>query len=91
MARVSIIDDHPASRERMTHHPLQATGHATIEASDADGARAPVVAVTASAMAGDREKIFEAGVDGDVPEPIDAATFVSPLQPFLARRGEHKG
>jgi two-component system, cell cycle response regulator DivK len=39
----------------------------------ADGrtARIPVVAVTAQAMKGDRERFIEAGFDGYLPKPID--------------------
>jgi two-component system cell cycle response regulator DivK len=36
----------------------------------------PVVAVTAFAMKGDRERLLESGFDGYVAKPIDVATFV---------------
>jgi two-component system cell cycle response regulator len=42
-----------------------------------------VVALTASAMASDRERIDAAGFDGYIQKPIDPETFMSVLQPFL--------
>jgi CheY-like chemotaxis protein len=39
----------------------------------------PVVAVTAFAMKGDRERLLAAGFDGYVAKPIDARTFVDEL------------
>jgi two-component system cell cycle response regulator DivK len=39
----------------------------------------PVVAVTAFAMKGDRERLLDAGFDGYVAKPIDARTFVDEL------------
>jgi two-component system cell cycle response regulator len=47
----------------------------------------PVVAVTASAMVGDREQLIAAGFDGYVSKPIDPQTFVSQLEAFLGTRG----
>lgn len=43
----------------------------------------PVVAVTALAMVGDREKVVAAGFDGYITKPIMAATFVSQLETFM--------
>jgi CheY-like chemotaxis protein len=42
-----------------------------------------VVAVTASAMVGDRERIVAAGFDRYIQKPIDPETFMSTLWQFL--------
>lgn len=46
----------------------------------------PVVAVTAFAMKGDRERLLEAGFDGYVSKPIDVATFVQDVTAHLVDR-----
>ena len=43
----------------------------------------PLVAVTALAMVGDREKILAAGFDGYIPKPIDPERFVPAMEEFL--------
>ncbi len=48
--------------------------------------RTRIVAVTASAMVGDRERIAAAGFDGYVQKPIDPETFITTLKPFLAEQ-----
>ncbi|MHB8519850.1 MAG: response regulator [Limisphaerales bacterium] len=47
----------------------------------------PLVAVTAYAMVGDRDRILVAGFDGYIPKPIDPETFVSQLESFVTVRG----
>lgn len=44
----------------------------------------PVVALTAHAMRGDRERFLAAGCDGYISKPIDIATFVAEVERFLA-------
>jgi two-component system cell cycle response regulator DivK len=53
-------------------------GAAALAALRADSrcAQTPVVAVTAFAMKGDRERLLGQGFDGYVSKPIDVATFV---------------
>lgn len=46
----------------------------------------PVVAVTAYAMPGDKERVMSAGFDGYVSKPIDPQSFVREAEAFSARR-----
>lgn len=61
-------------------------GFAVLAALKADPAMAatPVLAVTALAMAGDREKVLAAGFDGYISKPIEPESFVAELEAFLA-------
>ena len=43
----------------------------------------PIVAVTAYAMVGDREKVLEAGFDGYIPKPINPEIFLGQVEEFL--------
>ncbi len=45
----------------------------------------PLVAVTALAMVGDRDKVLAAGFDGYIAKPIDPETFVGRVEEFLRR------
>ena len=47
----------------------------------------PVVAVTASAMTHDRQKILAAGFDGYQAKPIDVTGFVNAVREMIARGG----
>jgi CheY-like chemotaxis protein len=42
-----------------------------------------IVAVTASAMVGDRERITSAGFDGYIQKPIDPETFIADVESYL--------
>jgi len=54
--------------------------------ADASIAALPVVAVTALAMVGDREKVRAAGFDGYMPKPIEPTTFVAEVESYLRKR-----
>ena len=49
--------------------------------------RVPLIAVTASSMIGDREKVLAAGFDGYISKPIVPETFVADVESFLPRTG----
>ncbi len=49
-------------------------------------ARLPVVAVTAYAMRGDREKILNSGFDGYLSKPVDPSSLAKELDRLLAKR-----
>ena len=46
----------------------------------------PVLAVTAYAMQGDRERIFSSGFDGYLPKPINAKSLAEELERLLSER-----
>ena len=49
------------------------------------GQQPPIVAVTAHAMRGDRERFLASGCDGYIPKPIDVASFGSEVEKYLRR------
>ena len=51
-----------------------------------ESASIPVLAVTAHAMQGDRERALAAGCDGFIPKPIDEETFAALIASQLRRR-----
>ena len=60
-------------------------GYAVLAALRAEPGLAgvPVLAVTALAMSGDREKVLAAGFDGYISKPIEPESFVAELEAFL--------
>jgi PAS domain S-box-containing protein len=56
------------------------------------GAHIPIVAMTAHAMKGDRERCLEAGMDGYVSKPIQPERLLEALEAFspAARKGEEE-
>ena len=49
----------------------------------------PLIAVTALAMVGDRERVLETGFDGYIAKPINPETFVAQLENYLAGKSGH--
>jgi CheY-like chemotaxis protein len=50
----------------------------------------PVLAVTAFAMRGDREKVLDAGFDGYLSKPINAISLAEELERLLGRPGARR-
>ena len=50
-------------------------------------ASVPVVALTAQAMEGDRERFLAAGFDGYLSKPVDIAEFVATVQRYCEESG----
>ena len=64
----------------------EATQRIRIRASGEGLARVPIIAMTANAMLGDREKCLEAGMDDYISKPIDTVALVGILQRWLPVR-----
>ena len=45
--------------------------------------RIPILALTAHAMRGDRERFLAGGCSGYIPKPIDTATFIREIERYL--------
>ncbi len=50
---------------------------------DARTNRIPILALTAHAMRGDKDRFLEAGCDGYISKPIDVKTFIASLESYL--------
>jgi signal transduction histidine kinase/CheY-like chemotaxis protein len=59
---------------------------AAIRARETDGARVPIVAMTAHAMAGDRERCLASGMDGYVTKPVNRETLIAEVERLAATR-----
>ncbi|MBP1619736.1 MAG: response regulator receiver protein [Acidobacteria bacterium] len=64
-------------------------GYAATRALKADPATSaiPVIALTASAMVGDREKCFEAGCDDYDTKPVELPRLLAKIEASLSRTG----
>jgi CheY-like chemotaxis protein len=66
-------------------HLPRMDGHQVVQTLKADPALCslPVIAVTALAMVGDRERLLASGFDGYIAKPIDPQRFVEEIAAFL--------
>jgi len=51
--------------------------------SDLRTQKIPILALTAHAMRGDKDRFLEAGCDGYISKPIDVKTFLSSIEQFM--------
>ena len=56
--------------------------------TDPRTASIPVLAITAQAMKGDRERFLEAGFDGYLSKPIDVDALLAAIRPYFGPAGE---
>jgi len=76
-------------------HLPKADGYEVARRTKADPALSaiPVVAVTALAMVGDRDRVLSAGFDGYLTKPIEPQSFVADLEGYLSAKepghGDH--
>ncbi|MGI8785671.1 MAG: response regulator [Acidobacteriota bacterium] len=61
------------------------------ESEKNNGGHLPIVALTASAMKGDRERCLEAGMDGYVTKPIQPEQLLEAIQSVTEFRGQGSG
>jgi PAS domain S-box-containing protein len=62
---------------------LEATRHIRDPRSTALNPRIPIIAMTAGAMRGDRERCLEAGMDGHVTKPVELRFLIEALNTWL--------
>jgi PAS domain S-box-containing protein len=63
---------------------IEATKQIRIREAQAGGRHIPIIAMTAHAMAGDRERCLQAGMDGYVPKPIKVEQLFSEIERQMA-------
>ena len=69
------------------HLPVLDGWEATKQLKEADDTRSiPVIALTADAMAGDREKAMQAGCDDYDTKPIDLPRLLGKMEALLAKK-----
>jgi PAS domain S-box-containing protein len=64
---------------------LEAT-RAIRDSEDPNAPRLPIIALTAHAMQGDRQRCLDAGMDGYLPKPIDVDDLISTVERFGSGR-----
>ena len=55
--------------------------------SDEHMRQVPILALTAHAMRGDKDRFLEAGCDGYISKPIDVKTFITSIEQYIKDEG----
>ncbi|MBI5670208.1 MAG: response regulator [Chloroflexi bacterium] len=88
----SALAHFAADRPDLVLVDVQLVGHCdgleVVRALRAAGYRTPIIALTAYAMLGDRERCLEAGCDDYLAKPLPVAALVDVFQQYAARQTE---
>ena len=100
---VDVVDDGEAARVAAARNPydlifmdchmpvmdgFEATRRIR-EETNGRGARTPIVAITADALAGDRERCLDAGMDDYMTKPVSAAQLAAAVQRWTGSASVH--
>ncbi|MES2831018.1 MAG: response regulator [Pseudomonadota bacterium] len=82
---VAIAGEHTPDLILCDIHLPKLDGFGVVEALKRSAATnaVPIVAVTAQAMVGDRDRLLQAGFDGYLCKPIEAEDFIAQIEAFL--------